>query len=587
MKKTQVATEALIVISFMLVFFLVLFFVVGTQFISAAEQQTVQPFSDIHYRLTQEIKLAYESPEGYTRSVTLPSEVNNVKYILSLEQQTADSESVSSLLVLDVPSLEQTFTSYFPERVTGQPCPGRISVQHVADGVVLGCISAGSTLFGGRCEVTSHCASGLVCDRSLCRFAFGSACDDSAQCSSQAVCEEGSCRSSLGNRCSANSDCVLGSSCLDSVCVGDGTVALGSACSASQQCVSGACSGDVCGYKLVVVAGTGEKGFKDGAGSDAKFDALRDVELSGNNLLVADSGNHVVRLLTPRPRSEDEGGGYTYTVSTVAGSAGLADFLDGSSASARFNQSAGLAVDSGGNVFVTDAGNNRVRLLTPDGNGGYAVSTIAGDGSVGVPGGVPGESNGDGGPALQAQFNKPHGIALDGAGNLFVVDRRNNRVRLLTPKEGGGYDVSTIITRAIFNAPNDVVVDGGGSVFVTDAGNNHVRLLALDERGRRLLVDFEGFTSPHGVALDGDGNLFVSDFSSRVFLLTPDGDDGYVMSTIAGTGMGGSNVAEDGSALNSQFLRPRGLAVDDRGNVFVADTDNHRIVKLCVNASDC
>ena len=445
------------------------------------------------------------------------------------------------------------------------------------DGV---CVVDGGVAVSGACNADRQCVSGASCLDGVCKSGLGGMCSASEQCVSGASCLGGVCKSGLGGMCSASEQCVSGASCLNRLCVADGTVALGGACSARQQCASDVCGDGSCGYKFVVVAGTGAAGFMNGTGSAAQFNAPRDVELSGNNLLVADSGNHVVRLLTP-----DEDGGYD--VSTIAGGARFARLHDDVFAtSARFNQPAGLAVDSGGKVFVTDAGNNRVRLLTPKESGDYAASTIAGSGEFGLI-----ELTGDGGLALEAQFSRPHGIALDGAGNLFVADRRHDVVRVLRPNPGTDpvtYNVSTINTTARFSAPNDVLVDSVGRLFVTDVGNNSVRLLTLDNQLRYISADLDqGFDQPHGVALDGDGNLFVSDFSSRVFLLTPDGSGGYDVSTIAGTGIDGAGVSGDGSALNSQFARPRGLAVDDRGNVFVADANNHRIVKLCPNASNC
>eukprot|EP00242_Pyramimonas_sp_CCMP2087_P000191 CAMPEP_0198228870 /NCGR_PEP_ID=MMETSP1445-20131203/113827_1 /TAXON_ID=36898 /ORGANISM="Pyramimonas sp., Strain CCMP2087" /LENGTH=580 /DNA_ID=CAMNT_0043909303 /DNA_START=198 /DNA_END=1941 /DNA_ORIENTATION=+ len=210
-------------------------------------------------------------------------------------------------------------------------------------------------------------------------------------------------------------------------------------------------------------------------------------------------------------------------VSTLAGT-GEADHRDGEQTVARFNRPCGVAVDGSGNVFVADFLNPRIRKITPQGH----VSTLAGTGEEGYQ---------DGGGTV-AQFNSPRGIAVDGDGNVFVADMMNNRIRKITPQ---GH-VSTLA--------------GTGEEGYQD--------------GEAIVAQFKG---PGGLAVDGDGNVFVVDTGERIRKITPQG----IVSTLAGTGVQGY---QDGEGTVSQFNKPRGLAVDGDGNVFVADMMNNRIRKI-------
>jgi len=151
------------------------------------------------------------------------------------------------------------------------------------------------------------------------------------------------------------------------------------------------------------LAGTNAEGFKDGTASTAQFYYPYGVAVdSSGNVYVADSNNHRIRKITP------EG-----VVTTFAGS--TEGFADGTGNTAQFYYPAGVAVDSSGNVYVTDNGNHRIRKITSAG----VVSIIAGDGT-------PGYANGTG---TEAQFNYPYGVAVDSSGNVYVADAGNHRIR--------------------------------------------------------------------------------------------------------------------------------------------------------------
>src|SRR6266481_5305511 len=164
---------------------------------------------------------------------------------------------------------------------------------------------------------------------------------------------------------------------------------------------------------LTVIAGTGRRGFSGdgGHGSSAQLKYPHGVAVDGTgNVFIADTNNNRIRMVTP------DG-----VISTVAGNGGYGFSGDGGSGiSARLAAPRGVAVDQAGNLFIADSDNNRIRMVTAG-----IISTVAGDGTAG--------SNGDGGSALAAQLRYPVGIAVDGAGTLFIADRYNNRIRKVTP----------------------------------------------------------------------------------------------------------------------------------------------------------
>ncbi|HEY3137628.1 MAG TPA: NHL repeat-containing protein [Blastocatellia bacterium] len=212
------------------------------------------------------------------------------------------------------------------------------------------------------------------------------------------------------------------------------------------------------------------------------------------------------------------------SVMTIAG-AGHPGVEDGPARSASFSDPFGVAVDKRGNVFVADGGqSNRIRRLTPDGK----VETIAGS--------TEGFADGD---ALQAQFNTPSGIAIDKNGSIIIADTSNNRIRKLSPNGKA------------------TTLAGSGAVGQRD--------------GAAIEAEFDG---PIGVAVDKRGNVFVADsYNDRIREITSDGK----VVTIAGTGLPGFT---DGNASTAAFNTPSGVAVDERGNIFVADTGNSAVRRI-------
>lgn len=321
---------------------------------------------------------------------------------------------------------------------------------------------------------------------------------------------------------------------------------------------------------VTTVAGhKGSAGAVDGVGSEARFDYPVAVAAAPNgNLYVADGISRTVRQVTP--------GG---TVTTFAGSSGQIGSTDGRGAAARFGFPQGVAVDSAGNVFVADGDNFTIRKITPAGD----VSVFAGQT------GNPGTTDG---PGTAAQFNEPAGLAFDSAGNLFVADRGGATVRKITPagvvttyagQPGRPGTINGTPDVARFIAPHAVAVDQHGNVLVGD-GNGTIREITPD----RFVTLYAGvpterrptdgplavarFGSTDGLATDPLGNIFVADATANAIRrIDPTG----LVTTIAGaTGIPGGT---DGSDSDVRFNFPTALAVDTFGHLFVADSANNTI----------
>ncbi|HQR44670.1 MAG TPA: hypothetical protein PLB02_04455 [Thermoanaerobaculia bacterium] len=275
----------------------------------------------------------------------------------------------------------------------------------------------------------------------------------------------------------------------------------------------------------------------------ARFNTPRGVAADpGGNVLVADTFNHSIRKITPAGDT-----------STLAGpSVGL-------------NLPMGVAVDTAGNTYVGDTMNHVIRKITSGG----AVSILAG--AVGSPGDTDG-------PPGDARFNFPWGLAVDAAGNVYVADSGNSRIRKITPT-----GVTTL--PGAYVDPRNVAVDAFGNVFVADSGNCAIRKISSLGVVTTLagLVGSCGYSDgnggaarfylPTGIALDALGNVYVTEINdNRIRKVTPAGD---VTTTVwAENGDFGS---EDGTDHVAHFFNPEGIAVDPSGNLIVADTANHSI----------
>jgi len=304
----------------------------------------------------------------------------------------------------------------------------------------------------------------------------------------------------------------------------------------------------------------GRIGSADGVGTAASFYAPADVVLdAAGNLYVSDSGNHLIRKVTPLG-----------VVSTFAGNT-AGGFENGKGAAASFSAMQGLAIDPSGNIYVADSGNEVIRKITPDGT----VSTFAGTG-------VAGSSNGT---VTTATFKEPTGLAFDVAGNMYVADFGNKMIRKITTdgtvstlagSGATGYNNGTGST-ATFTSPDRLVVDGSGNVFVSDL--SLVRKITPDgvvitfagnvpASGYSTRADGQGTAAgivvAGGIAMDVNGFIYLGD-EEEIRVIRGDG----TVTTLAG---GGAGNTTDGAANKASFGILRGLAVNPAGTtMYVTD----------------
>ncbi len=293
------------------------------------------------------------------------------------------------------------------------------------------------------------------------------------------------------------------------------------------------------------------------------------TDLAGN-VYVAASGHHVIRRLSPAG-----------LITTFAGTEGQPGSRDGPTSEAQFAFPDGLATDGEGHVYVSDWGNHTIRKIAADG----LVSTLAGQA------GLPGSSDGTG---TTARFFKPRGIAADGRGHVYVADSGNYTVRRISPTGevtivagetgvAGALDTGTPIS----SAPKAVAVDSAGNLFVVDrdyhtivkvtqAGNATVFAGAAGVPGSDDGIGSAArFHHPNALAIDGTDSLYVADTNNNIVRkITADGK----VSTVAG--LAGNPGTADGPATESRFVAPRGIATDGAGNVYVADAAAHTVRRI-------
>jgi streptogramin lyase len=328
------------------------------------------------------------------------------------------------------------------------------------------------------------------------------------------------------------------------------------------------------GAVVTTLAGSaGSAGSADGASGTARFNYPNGVAVdSSGNIYVADTYNSTIRKITSNG-----------AVGTLAGTAGSSGATDGTGSAARFNGPVGVALDALGNVYVADFYNDTIRKVAS----GQVVTTVAGAT------GTRGSTNATGGAA---RFNFPYGVAVTGAGNIYVADSQNDTIRSITPGGAVATFAGGVLTPgatdgtgtgARFNTPDGVAVDGSGNVYVADTNNHTIRKItpagvattfagsALNPGSANGTGSAARFNYPSGVAVDSAGNVYVADTANHTIRkITPGG----VVTTLAG--LAGSFGPTDGTGSVARFYGPSGVAVDGSGNVYVADTDNDTIRKV-------
>ena len=316
----------------------------------------------------------------------------------------------------------------------------------------------------------------------------------------------------------------------------------------------------------------GRTGSADGAGSAARFGYPSGVAVDGNgNVFVADPWINTIRKITPAG-----------LVSTVAGLSAFASAgsTDGPGSVARFSGPQGAAVDRAGNVYIADTINSTIRKITADG----LVRTLAGTaGSIGSTDGT----------GSAARLYYPKGVATDGAGNVYFADNWNHTVRRINPAgvvttlaglAGSSGSTDDTGSAARFYGPEGIAVDGAGNLYVADNLNHTIRKVTPNgavttlagTAGSSGSIDGTGsaarFNFPEGVAVDGSGNLYVADFGN--FLIRKITTAG-VVTTLAG--MARSYGWNDGAGSSALFNGPEGISVDGAGNAYVTDNIDYLI----------
>jgi trimeric autotransporter adhesin len=276
---------------------------------------------------------------------------------------------------------------------------------------------------------------------------------------------------------------------------------------------------------ITTVAGDGKPSY---GGDDGKAISARlnlpfgvAIDVSGN-VYIADGSNNRIRLVTKST-------GFITTVAGV-GTRGYAGD-EGQAISARLGSPTGVAIDASGNIYIADALNNVIRLVTKSTG---IITTVAGNGTEAY--------GGDGGPAISAQLKFPKGVAIDTSGNIYIADTVNHRIRLVTKSTG-------IIT---------TVAGDGTPSYGGDEGQ------AISAQ----------LNQPYGVTVDASGNVYIADNSNNVIRLVTK-STGFI-TTVAGTGAFGY-AGNGGLATSAELWTPRGVALDSSGLLYIADTVNHRI----------
>jgi streptogramin lyase len=327
-------------------------------------------------------------------------------------------------------------------------------------------------------------------------------------------------------------------------------------------------------YTFITIAGAPfVAGSANGTGAAARFNAPYGtaVDTTGN-VYVADSNNNTIRKITPAG-----------VVTTLAGTPGVAGSADGTGPAAQFNAPIGIAVDGGGNVYVGDFTNETIRKITPTG----VVTTLAG--TAGVAGTV--DATG-----TAAQFSSPAGVAVDGSGNVYVVDQTDDTIRKVTPAgvvttlAGTASTPGTIDgtgTGARFSSPYGIASTQGGTVYVADTANETIRMItpagvvttiagtAKSEGSMDGTGSAARFKFPIALAVDRNGNVYVADYGNDTIRLV---SSAGVVTTLAGKV--GVTGYVDGTGSAAEFNSPWGVSVDGSDNVYVGDLGNNTIRKI-------
>jgi uncharacterized protein (TIGR03437 family) len=324
---------------------------------------------------------------------------------------------------------------------------------------------------------------------------------------------------------------------------------------------------------VTLVAGTGTAGYNGDniPAASAQLSGPTGLAVdSAGNLYIADAGNFRVRVVS------------NGIITTIAGNGSQGYSGDnGPAANAQFNGLADLALDSSGNLYIADFYNQAIRMVSHG-----TIATVAGNGTYGI--------GGDNLRATSVPLAGPSGVAIDSAGNLYIAEAYNNKIRkvsngMIGTVAGTGAAGFTgdkgQATLATLQQPTDVAVDSAGNLYIADWGNNRIRkvtaatgvISTVAGNGTKTFngdiggATSLGLTSPQHVAVDVAGNFYIVD-TGRIRKVA-----NGTATTMAG---GGSPAGEGGPAASAQLLSPEGLAVDAGGNLYISDQGTGRTLKV-------
>jgi len=338
---------------------------------------------------------------------------------------------------------------------------------------------------------------------------------------------------------------------------------------------------------ITTVAGTGTAGFQGEAGPATTARLYYPIGMSvdnAGNVYFGDSSNHRIRKLTIA----------TGVLTTVAGSGNATYGGDGGQApAAQLYAPTGIAVDAAGNLYIADQNNHRIRKVAPP-TQALQITTLAGNGTAGY--------DGDGGLAPAAKLYFPTGVGVDGAGNVYVTDYYNHRVRKITAATGvittvAGTGVAGFLgeggpaTAARLYYPVGIAVDGAGNLYIADGNNHRIRKVTAatgvittvagsgtaGSLGDGGVATAAQLYTPSAVAVDAAGNLYIADANNHKIRKVTAATG--IISTLAGTGTAGY-LGDGAPATMANLSSPQGVAVDGAGNVFIADVNNQRVRKV-------
>ncbi len=334
------------------------------------------------------------------------------------------------------------------------------------------------------------------------------------------------------------------------------------------------------GQTISTIAGTGVAGTS-GDGGPATAAQFRNP-LSGK--FDASGNMYIVEYNSHRIRKIDASG----VITTIAGAGGASFSGDGGAATAAtFNNPIALAIDTSGNIYVSDRNNNRIRKISTSG----VITTVAGTGTASY--------TGDGGAATAATINRPNGLNTDAAGNVYFADEDNNVIRKITVSTGiittiAGTGATTFggdlgpATAADLNKPKDVFVAASGEIYIADNDNNRIRRISSSGIITTIAgTGPAGFTGDGGSALTArlshplsiwispSGEILLTDsWNNRIRKISTTG----TITTIAGNGTYGYG-GDGGPATSASFKNPT-VTTDAAGYIYLTDEGNHRIRKL-------